>query len=56
MGQALAATLTELEVVDEAKLKKAKDDLQFLQSMIDAKLDKYAAELNEYNFPYNEFC
>ena len=46
MGQAISAAREAIKAADEAAAEKTKQELDILQKMVDAQLDKYDAELN----------
>lgn len=46
MGAAISAMRSSLKEADNAEAKKTKQDLEMLQQLADAKLDKFEAEMN----------
>ena len=46
MGAAISAVWENLEEADRAMEEKKKQDLEIMQRMVDAQLDKYEGELN----------
>ena len=48
MGAAISAVRGELSKADEEAARKAKQDLEILQKMLDTQLDTFENQINEY--------